>query len=116
MTDSTDEAFSSADYETALDVVRQRTQPDICPVISQFDLVGRLGLAGIDTTVAGDLIDNLVATDNLVRWEYDDGRVWICLHEPDAIQRSLVHEAEQRSQPEPGIAQLNQALADGESK
>jgi len=97
------------EHQTILDVVEEQTTGDLPPVISQFDLHGRAASAGVDKTIAADLIDNLVTTNYLLRWERDGDR-WLCRNESEAIRRALVYEAN-RQDPDRGVvAELNGRL------
>lgn len=68
----------SRDHELVEDIAHRRTAvgEGLPPTISRLDLIGRAGLAGLDTDHAAALVDDLVATDHLFAWDWSqhDGR------------------------------------------
>lgn len=109
MTSTPNTECTNTDYQLALDVIDERTGEDRPGVISQFDATGRLALCGVSKHVARDVLDNLVATNHLLRWERNDRR-WLCRNDPEAIRRAIVFEAERDEPDQRVIGQLNKRL------
>lgn len=93
------------DYERTLELVRERTRPDRPPVMTQLDLVGRMVSAGIGRDHAERLVENLVGSNRLLRWEHQ-GRRWVCLNDVDRMERALVHHGERKTADEAIVAEL----------
>jgi len=109
------------DYDLALDIVRGVTET--YPITTQFNVVGRIANAGVDKAVAADIVDNLVATNRLVRWEgavhwpgYEfETRTWLTLAKDNRLRRWIEREAESDHPDGELIALLNEkrdSLAD----
>jgi hypothetical protein len=108
----------SRDHELALDVAHNRTDVDVGlpPHITRLDLVGRVAGAGLDTTRAGEVVDDLVDTDHLFAWDWgkhddrDSDRTLLAPVEQSRLREWARREG-QRDQPHQAlVGQLNTVL------